>query len=57
MELRGRWLPDGMRVEPADDGRVRLRGGEHDNQEFESISALLEWVRLDYPDLGLPGRD
>ncbi len=57
MEISGRWLPDGVRVERADADRVRLRGGEHDGEEFESVSALREYVRRQYPDLDLPGRE
>jgi hypothetical protein len=56
VEVRGRWLPDGVSIERGEFGRVRLRGGEHDGREFESINALLEFVRREYPDLGPPRR-
>jgi hypothetical protein len=47
----GRWLPDGVHVERADDGRVRLRGGEYDGRTFDSMTDLLRFVRETYPHL------
>jgi hypothetical protein len=52
VEVSGRWLPDGVRIERADAGRVRLRGGEHDGHDFDTVEALRQFIRRKYPGLG-----
>lgn len=52
VDTAGRWLPEGVRVDRAEDGRVRLLGGEHDGYTFDTTAELREFAREAYPDLG-----
>ena len=50
MDVTGRWLPDGVRVERTADDRVRIVGGEHDGHIADSIAEVRAFARQAYRD-------